>query len=52
MSTSDRLGAIAPNLSVFHVLYNDAAAAAAPPQNKKNVKDRGSICSKESAYQF
>ena len=38
MSTSDRLGAIAPNLSVFHVLYNDAAAAAALPQNQKMLK--------------
>ena len=29
---------IAPNLSVFHVLYNEAALAAAPPQNQKMFK--------------
>ena len=37
--TSDRLGAIAPNLSVFHVLIkSDAAAAATPTQNQKMFK--------------
>ena len=36
---TDRLGGIAPNLSVFHVLIkSDAAAAATPTQNQKMFK--------------